>query len=492
MRVILNNQEIHVAEGDLRLMQRIAQKLSYASEGAMFSDAYRNGRWDGRVKLFRFSKRTHTWSAPAGLADEVINGLGGLKFEFSDKRRGVSNKVKFKFRVTPFEHQTRAIEATIMPRGPFHIRARGIIRMAIRGGKTVTSGGVIAELGHPTLFLVESKSLLRQAAESLSDCLGVKAGIIGDGIWQPGKELTVAMVQSLVRKKGGQRKIRGSDNEYETVEVDPRLKELFDSIGVLVFDECHHLDGVTYRAIMTAVDCPYKIGLTATLNNAPKDIHLHGATGPILCEVGASELISVGRLLAPDVRLVRYELRTAPGVRAISKYRAWSSALRKQLIDENDDRNRLIGKLVKALLKEVKSVLVHVVHLEHAERVIKDIEKIAKIKPMKVIGSTSTSARNKAIAGLNNGSIRCVVSNLLTEGVDIPGLEACINAAGGADKKQTMQRMRCLTTDPKRPNKQAIYVDITDVSHNVTGTHAHLRLSVYRSEPKFNIRSWRV
>lgn len=491
MRVVLTNQEIHLQDAPDALVKRLRRILSYEPEGAVFSDAYREKRWDGRIHLLRWSKRTKSWQAPAGLAEDIFDELTDHRHELVDARRLPENPAKFRFRATPYPHQERVIAAALAPRGPLRTRARGIIRMAIRGGKTISSAGIMSGLGCRTLFLVEAAPLLSQAVEKLSDALGVKAGVVGGGVWQPGRELTVAMVQSLVAKRGGKRKVRGTDDEYEKIELDPRLTELLGGVDLIVFDECHHLEGATYRAIMAATDCPYKIGLTATLNEEPRDMHLHGATGPVLAEVGASELIEIGRLVAPEVRMVRYERTVPAGLKAISKHRTWSAKLRKMLIDENTERNELVARTVRALLDEgLRSVLVHVVHLEHADQLVETIQRVAKIKVTKVVGKTMPTAREKAIQGLDRGVVKCVVSNILTEGVDVPGLEACINAADGADRKQTMQRLRNITADPKRPDKRAVYVDVADVSHLVTAEHAALRLRVYRSEPGFQIRTW--
>lgn len=478
----LDNHRLLVRNIDTRLKRAIESATSYLHPGRFFSPAYQKKRWDGLVRLFRWSERTECYWCPSGLVDDVMRVLRENdypKVDFIDSRSGPHTHVDYRWSDSLRPHQERAVAAATEPRGPLGQRGRCMIVMAIRGGKTRAAGGIIGALKVRSLFLVNSKILLGQAREALADRLHVKVGQVGDGVWEP-RDCTVATLQSLVLRQGGRRKVRGTEDEYEKVKIDPKYVELLNSVDLVIFDECHHLEAGKWRAVLDHTNAIYRIGLTATLNEAESDLHLHGATGPVVCRVTPSELIDAGFLIRPDVRL--YPIREP----VISHWKKWSPKLIDDLVFKNDHRNARIAEVTHGLVKdEGLRVIVHAERLAHVDELVTRL-RARGLRTEKMIGETTRAARDKLLRKLTNRGLDCLVSNVLGEGVDVPALEACVNAAGGADRKMAMQKLRCLT--PAAGKDKAVYVDFLDMTHPIFAEHTQARLDVYRSERAFHVR----
>jgi len=113
------------------------------------------------------------------------------------------------------------------------------------GGKTVLALEAIAQRKQPALIVVHSNPLMNQWIEHIGTFLGILAddiGVIGGGKNRIGEKITVALVQSLYKSSG---------------EVAPHF-------GHLIIDECHRAPAWMFTEAITAFDCRYQLGLSAT------------------------------------------------------------------------------------------------------------------------------------------------------------------------------------------------------------------------------------
>ncbi|MBI52124.1 MAG: hypothetical protein CL779_02770 [Chloroflexi bacterium] len=127
-----------------------------------------------------------------------------------------------------------------------HERGGGIISLRCGGGKTVLALHIASILKKKTIVVVHKDFLMTQWRDRIIEFLpNARIGKVQqDTIDIENKDIVLAMVQSLSMK------------EYE--------EGIFDSFGLAIFDECHHLGAEVFFRSMRKVASKYMLGLSAT------------------------------------------------------------------------------------------------------------------------------------------------------------------------------------------------------------------------------------
>jgi superfamily II DNA or RNA helicase len=123
----------------------------------------------------------------------------------------------------------------------------GLLEIPCGRGKTVIALKIIAEMKKKTLVIVHKGFLLNQWIERIEQFLpGAKVGRIqGQIIDMDGKDIVIGMLQSLSMK------------EYPA--------SLFDSFGLTIVDECHHISSEVFCRSLQKIITRYTLGLSATM-----------------------------------------------------------------------------------------------------------------------------------------------------------------------------------------------------------------------------------
>ena len=124
----------------------------------------------------------------------------------------------------------------------------GLISLKCGGGKTVLALHILTVLKVKTLVVVHKDFLMTQWRDRITEFVPeAKIGKIQQStIDIEGADIVLAMVQSLSMK------------EYPP--------GTFDSFGLTIFDECHHLGAEVFHRSMAKVSSRYSLGLSATPN----------------------------------------------------------------------------------------------------------------------------------------------------------------------------------------------------------------------------------
>ena len=124
----------------------------------------------------------------------------------------------------------------------------GIISLKCGGGKTVLALHIISMLKKKTIVVVHKYFIMTQWYDRIKQFLpDARIGKIQQNTVDiEDKDIVLSMVQSLSMK------------EYES--------DTFDSFGLAVFDECHHLGAEVFSKYMQKVSSKYMLGLSATPN----------------------------------------------------------------------------------------------------------------------------------------------------------------------------------------------------------------------------------
>jgi superfamily II DNA or RNA helicase len=443
--------------------------LSYPVKGAWFSNAFRRGKWDGKIHLIRVNKRKG-YQFPTGLVPEALRILRnlGVPFKISDRRKAPRQIVPpaswfSERKARPY--QDEAFRAPLVGKG---LPGIGILRMPIRSGKTMTAALLIRAVWCRTLFVVPSMLLLHQTLDVFRQCFGSKApiGQIGGGKYEP-DAITVATYQSLMA--GYKRK----------------NKAVIDTVrkaGLLIVDEVHHLEAEEWRRPLLDCRAYFRVGLSATAYvsrkkpNEANAIWLKACCGPIVYEVGMGYLIRRGWLVPTNVCLHPIESPVVEG--------KWGSSLYSKLITFNKQRNRVIVECVKRVVAEGKRVLVDIGRVKHGD-ILCYMLRAADIDCELMIHKTPPDQRQRILRDLRSRRVSVLVSTLLGEGVDVPELEVVINAEGGASRKATIQRLRNMT--PSENKTAATIHDFVDLTNEHLARHSQERINAYKAERCFTI-----
>lgn len=499
----LDNRYVTIKGADRNTIRALEKVTSYYVAGYMFSPAFRQRRWDGREHLLSYHDK-HGYRVPIGLAADVERALDGMGAKWKrDETRARKPGARIEFRwndaVVHRPYQVGVINVMTDPDDPH--RGRGIVKMPIRSGKTKTGAGIIHRLGARTLFIVPSQMLLHQTIASLGECFpDIAIGRIGDSIWEEGREITVATIQTLARARGGTRECGGTGEDaqitcecgkkrcrggrpYKTP-TDPRFAALRTSYGLVMFDEVHHLTGDSWHKALMDIESYYRIGLSATVyldndrENERGVIWLKACCGDLKVDISTSQLIRDGYLMKPTIHLYKI---SEPDLRSYG----WSKRMTSMGITENQHRNTLICNLVKTNVEAGLKVLV-VTRLHGQTALLYDQLEAMGVKVATIIGNDRTAERDTKVSAFKRGLLQALVGTVLGEGVDIPEIECVINAEGGRDVKATVQRMRNLTPSPGKTT--ALFIDFVDMTNGYLAEHSKERLKAYRSESEFDVK----
>jgi len=441
------------------LQEELYNTLAYRSEGYFFSPRYQSGMWDGFVRLYqpqhnRFRSgllsRVITFLSSRSLTPRVIGQPGGTVFTPREST------------YTLREYQERAVVSILISRF-------GIVQSPPRSGKTLLAIAVAdSERSFPLIFFCRSLDLAYQTKKRFQQFLpSVSVGIVGDGLVELG-DVTAVTIQSAYSAYG--KSLKEPDLVPEKQVADrAAVRGLIESSRSIFYDEVHHSQSKTSRFILDkAVNATLKIGLSATpFSGKGEDLLVEEAIGPVIHQVGYSELIQQGFLLRPTIYMYKLPKHAADG--------SYQSVYKKA-VTENVFLEQLIKRIVDSLVAKHKSVVIQTEFINHSRR-------LGKLLNCEVLtGGDSTERRASIIQQLQERKLPCIVSTLFEEGLDVPTLDYTINVAGGLSNISTLQRMRSLTASAGKAT-----CGVIDFFHQCKylKRHSKVRKEAYTKEPEF-------
>lgn len=448
MQIIISN-EIHISDIDARTSKLIRERLSMPNPA--YIDAERMGRWTGQIpRTLEFYTRTDRGlSIPRGFIRQ-IRGIcrgEGIRYEVVDYRRTLP-LVSFTFNGTLKPFQKKAIEDVL--RWEF-----GTLSAPTGSGKTIMALAVIAALGQPVLIIVHTKELLEQWIQRIVTFLGIprdEIGIIGNGRRTVGEKITVALVQSLFKC---------------AAEVAPK-------IGFLVVDECHRAPSRTFTEAVSAFDCKYMLGLSATaFRRDGLGRLIWWYIGDKVHEIQKEALQDTGDILRADVVQRETSFRTS-----FDPSEQYSSMLSE--LTEDRERNVLIaGDVVKQASNGGGICLVLSDRRAHCEALAGMIQRQGI--PVEILtGDIANGKRQEIVERLNAGAVKVLVATgqLIGEGFDCKALSTLFLATPIKFSGRLIQYLgRVLRPAPGKDRAKVF--DYVDVRIGVLRAAANSRARVY-------------
>ena len=406
---------------------------------------------------------------PSGLVGAVCNFLHGqnIDFDLHDNRD-----------IPPEDSLTLMMSKELRPYQQDAVNlvgsdlddtlSRGIFHHATGAGKTVLQCAIAERLQVPTLVVVPSLGLLNQSYHEFRGWFGERwVGWIGEGKWEPSL-LTISTVDTLWSRI--------------------KQKECIDflsSIRALMIDEVHHVGGETktgnswYRVVQQCENAYYRYGFTGTVPSEEDEIgpwwHLKGATGGVMHRVPLTSLIEKGFLARPHVMVTKINFPPT------TNWKDWRKAYEFGIC-QNEMRNDFIVQWATDYAAQGLRVLIIVTRIE--KHALPLHERLSN--SLLITGPTSGEDRLEAQRLFESGKVPIIISTVMGEGIDIPGIDVIIDAAGGDSKIAFRQRLGRGVR--KAPGKdRVIFREFFDDDKSFLRKHSRTRLKCCFSEPAINI-----
>lgn len=424
-----------------------------------------NPKWEENQRLGRWNQgvpRTLTFysdlpggglRAPRGFIRKVILKCRGMGIPWElDDRRPRLDPVDFAFagELKPF--QVQAV-ATLLP------KEFGTLSAPTGGGKTVIGLKMIAERRQPALVVVHTRELAHQWVARIETFLGIpeaEVGFIGEGRREVGERITVALVQSL----------------YKCAEaVAPR-------IGFLMVDECHRAPSRTFTDAVSAFDCRYMLGLTATpwrRDKLSRLIFLH--LGDVHWKVEKDALEKEGHIVPADVVFRETDFRPFH-----DPAREYSKMIAELVAD--DARNRMIAADIAKEAEKGRGVcLVLSDRKHHCENLVSLLRFAHKAPAELLTGDVSPGDRREIIDRVCSGGTPVIVATgqLVGEGFDCPNLTTLFIATPVRFQGRLLQYLGRVLRPAPGKTRAKVY-DYVDVHVGPLVAAARARQRAYRGE----------
>jgi superfamily II DNA or RNA helicase len=409
--------------------------------------------WDTEREIRCYDSIIGGLCFPRGFSGQAcrIAKLNGESLLLDDHRRSLS-EVDFTFAGKLKTFQQVAVSAVLL-------KEFGTLAAPTGSGKTVMALAIIAARRQPALIVVHTKELLNQWIDRIETFLGIPRsdiGVIGNGKMRIGKKITVALVQSLIK----------------------HAEDVFEHIGFLIVDECHRCPSKTFLDVVTAFDCKYMLGLSATPwrgDGLTRLIWFH--LGDKVHKVDGQHLVDDGHICRAEVITVETDFRSE-----LDPSNDYSRMLSELCLDP--ERNKLVAlhavdevngsSGISLVLSDRKG------HCEALQAAMLSCGVDADV----LTGDTSAKDRTALTEKLRAGDVRVLIATgqLIGEGFDLPAISSVILASPLKFSGRLIQYIgRALRPSPGKDH--ARIVDFADNQVGILANSARSRAYTFGRMP---------
>jgi superfamily II DNA or RNA helicase len=430
-----------------------ATRNKLTMDNPKYYEAEKMGRYTREIEpeLKFYEETRDTLVCPRGAAVQIYNlcKACGEDINIIDERRTLSPvELVFNGKLRPI--QQPAVESVLK-----HVF--GLLDAPTGSGKTAMALYMVSERKQPALIVVHTKELLNQWIDRIEQFLKIprdEIGIIGSGKFKIGNKVTVAMIQTLIKKAD---------------QVAPH-------IGYLILDECHRAPAMQYVKAIEEFNCKYMTGLSATpwrRDGLSKVIFWH--IGDVTGRIAKQDLLDNGNLCQAEVKWIKTEFNTL--INASENYSKTLSAL-----TEDYPRNRLICDTIAANNRTGINLILSD-RKEHCKTLHDTLSKENKIKSEVLTGATSQKERERIIHDLKQSRCRYLIATgqLIGEGFDLPEISTMFLTTPIKFSGRVIQYIgRALRPVPGKD--KAIIFDFVDVLNPVFKASAKSRFYTYQNQ----------
>jgi hypothetical protein len=253
-------------------------------------------------------------------------------------------------------------------------------------GKTVIGIGAIWETKERTLILVPNLDLVEQWKERIKTFLGIPENQIGvfSGVKKEfERDIVISTYQLLSQYiqdykigTGELVKIKkaGIYDEEDTIvkqrralsTVSTAVNYFRNNFGLLIADECHHVQASTFKEIALGLDIPKRLALSATIEWELNTSLIISAMGPVMYSITYGELSKNGFIPPIIYRKVKIQLTTEEKSKLSTK-EGKNQAFRSKLCRNAKNKYQMIEKIIKAPF--TGQILIFTSRISHAGKI---------------------------------------------------------------------------------------------------------------------------
>lgn len=486
MKIVPHNEtHVRILTDDLGVDQELSEWFSFMVDGYKFMPAYRNGMFDGRIRLYNVKTKT----IYKGLLEEImrfaksrnhpieidssLNNSNDITLEettaFVDSLRLTGKNEPITVREYQYDAVYRGIKNN-----------RSILLSPTASGKSLIIYCILRwHIKHDRniVVIVPTTMLVEQLAADFRDYSGNNKFAVNDNVkvLYSGKErvfdvpVIITTWQSIVA-------IQKNDPS--------KFKEITTRSDVAVFDEAHsYKANVVLSTLEKFTHTKYRIGTTGTIDDTKiNKLSLIGLIGPVYKVISTKELMDAGQVVQLNIRCT--VLQYPEHIRKAYKSMTYRDEI--NFLVGYAERNKFIAKLASKL-KGNTLVLFNFVE-RHGGVLEKLIKEYTDRQVYFIHGGVENDERERIrqVLSTQTDTIIIATSSLMSTGVNIPSIENIVFAVPSKSMIRILQSIgRGL-----RLNKNKTNCTLWDISDNMqyksftntTLRHLEERVKIYEKE----------
>tara|TARA_Y100001954_G_scaffold178568_1_gene189906 strand:- start:492 stop:1337 length:846 start_codon:yes stop_codon:yes gene_type:complete len=262
-------------------------------------------------------------------------------------------------------------------------------------------------------------------------------------------------------------------------------KKWFTQFEMIIGDEAHLFKAVSLTKILTKlVKCPYKIGMTGTLDGSKTHkLVLEGLFGAVNKVVSTTELQEKGKLA--DLKIYCLVLQHGKMEREFIKNKTYQEEM--DFIVSNEKRNRYIRNLASGLQGNTLCLFQYVE--KHGKDLYEAIKDKAKDKRVSFVYGGVDASRRETIRELTEKSDNAIIVasyGTFSTGINIRNLHNIIFASPSKSRIRNLQSIGRGLRLKDNKTHATLYDVADDLSYNdkenYTLAHFRERINIYSGE----------
>ena len=310
--VIKDEVNVHFKDLDPKTRRRLNQEVEYFMPHAVYTPAYKLGRWNGKVSFCDVAGRTYFQLldrllpivVQAGYEVEIEDHRTAFNFDFDEVDQTSYDHVMWPARhpnagepIILRDYQCQIINT-------FLKNPQSLAEVATGAGKTLITAVLSQKVEHlgRSMVIVPNKDLVTQTERDYKN-LGLDVGVYYGDRKEFGKTHTICTWQSLAVLEKDSKKGK----------ADIPIDEFVEDVVLVMVDEVHKAKADVLRDQLSGMfrHVPLRWGLTGTV---PKDEHeatgVMSALGPVVGQLSSKELQDMGVLADLDINI--FQMKDAP------------------------------------------------------------------------------------------------------------------------------------------------------------------------------------